>query len=168
MVFFLFLLSLVRTGDHKTPANMLGFNLSRNIKEGDKYGGPVFEAFGHKIGFLGTFFSLDLKWWYMVQCFKSPHNEDEEVLLSRHLMAKSWDGTEEVLGQCSLGTVLGRCILGTVPKKFWDSAVLGQFWDGAVLGQCSLGTVPKMFWDSAVLGQSWDGALLGQCSLGPS
>ena len=97
---------------------------------------------------------------------------EEEVLLSRHLVAKSWDSTEEVLGryglgtvvlgQCSLGTALGRCNLGTV--RSWDSAVLAQWsWDSAVLGQWS--------WDSTVLGQwSWYSSLetvvMGQYSLG--
>ena len=57
---------------------------------------------------------------------------------------KSWDSTEEVLGQCSLGTALEQCSLGTV---------LGQCSLGTVLGRCSLGTV---------LGQSSRGTVLGQ------
>ena len=78
-----------------------------------------------KIGFLGKFL-LELKWWYTVQWFKSPHNEEEEILLSRHLVTS----------------------LGTVPKKTWDSAVWGLSWGSAVLGQSwdSLGTVQS--WDS--------------------
>ena len=73
---------------------------------------------------------------------------------------KSWDSTEEVLGQCSLGTVLEQCSLGTVQS--WDGAVMGQSWTRAVLVRS---------WDSAVLGQwglktvhSWDGAVLGHWS----
>ena len=79
-------------------------------------------------------FLLELKWWYTVQWFKSPHNEKEEVLLSRYLVAKYCDSTEEVMGQCSHGIVLVRCSLGTVQSK--DSG-LGtvQSWDSTVLGQ---------------------------------
>ena len=61
---------------------------------------------------------------------------------------KSWDSTEEVLGQCSLGTVLEQCSLGTV---------LGQSRDGAVLGQS---------WARAVLVRSWDSTVLGRYGLG--
>ena len=53
----------------------------------------------------------------------SPHNEEEEILLSRHLVTS----------------------LGSVPKKSWDIAVWGRSWSSTVLGQsgekCSLGTV---------------------------
>ena len=112
------------------------------------------------------------------------HNQEVEILLSRHLVAKSWDSTEEVLGQYGLGTVvLGRSWDSAVLGQSWDSAVLGRSWDSAVLGQYSRGTVQS--WDSdlgrvvmgqyslvtVVLGQwSWDSGLgtmvLGQYSLG--
>ena len=93
-----------------------------------------------KIGILGKFL-LELKWWYTVQWFKSPHNEEEEILLSRHLVTS----------------------LGTVSKKSWDSAVLGQFWDGAVLGQRSLGTTQS--WDTS-LGTVILGVWSWECGLG--
>ena len=133
------------------------------------------------IGILGKFL-LELKWWYKVQWFKNPHNE-EEILLSRHLVTslgtvskKSWDSA--VLGHYSLGTVLGRCSLGTVLGQSSFGTILGQYslvtvrsWDSAVLGQRSHGTVQS--WDTGfgtvVLGQwSWDSGLgtvvLGQWS----
>ena len=101
-----------------------------------------------KIGFLGKFL-LELKWWYTVQWFKSPHNEEEEILLSRHLVTS----------------------LGIVPKKSWDSAVWGRSWDGAVLGQSWARSVLVRSWDSTLLGryglgtvQSWDGAVVGHWS----
>ena len=82
-----------------------------------------------KIGFLGKFL-LELKWWYTVQWFKSPHNEEEEIL--------------QVLGQYrrSLGTVKSGDGLGAVQS--WDGAVLGQSWARAVLVRSwdsGLGTV---------------------------
>ena len=88
---------------------------------------------------------------------------------------KSWDSTEEVLGQSwavqscnsletvqsweSLGPEQSWYGLGTVQS--WDGTVLGQC-SSAVLGQCSLGTVRS--WNTGlgtvVLGQwSWDSAL---------
>ena len=61
---------------------------------------------------------------------KSPHNEEEEILLSRHLVTS----------------------LRTVPKKSWDIAVWGRSWSSTVLGRCGRGGV--------VLGQwSWDTGL---------
>ena len=82
---------------------------------------------------------------------------------------KSWDSTEEVLGQCSLGTVLGQCSLGTVLGQ-WS---LGKSWDGAVLGRCSLWTVqswdslrPEQSWYGLGTVHSWDGTVLGQCTPG--
>ena len=121
----------------------------------------------NKVGFFWKTFLQELKGRYQVQWFKSPDYEEEEFLLSRHFFAKSWDSTEEVLGQCSLGTA-----------QSWDNTVLGQYSLGTVLGQRSLGTVQS--WDSGlgtVLGhrshrtvQSWDSGLgtvnLGQYSLG--
>ena len=97
-----------------------------------------------KIGFMGNFILLELKWWYKVQWFKSPYNEEEEILLSRRLVTSH----------------------GTVPKKSWDSAVWGRSWDGAVLGRSWDIIVLGQSWDGAVLGQSWARAVLGQCSLG--
>ena len=90
-----------------------------------------------KIGFLGKFL-LELKWWYTVQWFKSPHNEKEEILLSRHLATS----------------------LGTVPKKSWDSAVWERSWSSAILGQSWDSAVLGQSWDGAVLGQSWARAVL--------
>ena len=96
---------------------------------------------------------------------------------------KSWDSTDEVLRQCSLGTVLGQCSLLTVqswdslgtvhswdslgPEQSWNGPGTVQSWDGTVLGQYSLGTVQS--WYGAVLGHwSWDSGLgtviLGQWS----
>ena len=100
------------------------------------------KLFAIKIGFLGKFL-LELKWWYTVQWFKSPHNEEEEILLSRHLVTS----------------------LGTVPKKSLDSAVWGRSWDGAVLGQSWARAVLVQSWDSTVLGRYGLGTLvLGQWS----
>ena len=90
-----------------------------------------------KIGFLGKFL-LELKWWYTVQWFESPHNEEEEILLSRHLVTSP----------------------GTVPKKSWDIAVWGRSWSSAVLGQSWDSAVLGQSWDDAVLGQSWARAVL--------
>ena len=63
---------------------------------------------------------------------KSPQNEEEEILLSRHLVTS----------------------LGTVPKKSWDIAVWGRSWSSTVLGKCSLGTVLGRCSLGTVLGQS--------------
>ena len=118
----------------------------------DRYrGGQYLKLLAIKIGFMGSFILLELKWWYKVQWFKSPYNEEEEILLSRHLVTSH----------------------GTVPKKSWDSAVWGRSWDGAVLGQSWDGAVLGQSWARAVLGQcslgtvrSWDGTVLGRYSLG--
>ena len=66
---------------------------------------------------------------------------------------ESWDSTEEVLGQCSLGTVQSWDSLGTVQS--WDSLGPEQSWYG-------LGTVQS--WESGLgtvfLGQwSWYNSL---------
>ena len=63
---------------------------------------------------------------------------------------KSWDSTEEALGQCSLGTVLEQYSHGTVLRQcsletVLGHAVLGQSWARAVL-------VRHSFW-TLVLGQ---------------
>ena len=50
---------------------------------------------------------------------KSPHNEEEEILLSRHLVTS----------------------LGTVSKKSWDIADWGRSWARAVLVRHCLGTL---------------------------
>ena len=108
-----------------------------------------------KIGFL-TKFSLELKWWYTVQWFKSPHNEEEEILLSKHLLTslgrvpkKSWNSA-----------VWGRSWSSAVLGQSWDSAVLGQSWDGAFLGQSWARAILVRSWDNTVLGHwSWDSGL---------
>ena len=101
--------------------------------QGDQY----LKLLAIKIGFLGKFL-LELKWWYTVQWFESPHNEEEEILLSRHLVTSP----------------------GTVPKKSWDIAVWGRSWSSAVLGQSWDSAVLGQSWDDAVLGQSWARAVL--------
>ena len=97
------LLVFERTGDHKIPAKKLGVSNCLKQRKGDKYRGVSILILAIKIGILGKFL-LELKWWYTVQWFKSPHNEEEEIRLSRHLVTS----------------------LGTVPKKSWDIAVWGR------------------------------------------
>ena len=69
---------------------------------------------------------------------KSPHYEEEEILLSRHLVTS----------------------LGTVPKKSWDIAVWGRSWSSTVMGQSGDSAVLGQSWDSLGTVKSWD-------SLGP-
>ena len=60
------------------------------------------------------------------------HNEEEDILLSRHLVTG----------------------LGTVPKKSWDIAFWGRSWSSTVLGQSWDSAVLGQSWDGAVLRQS--------------
>ena len=162
------LLVFERTGDHKIPAKKLRFKLPETTKGREIQGGQYLKLLAIKIGFLGKFL-LELKWWYTIQWFKSPHNEEEEILLSRHLVTslgtvpkKSWDSAvwgrswrSAVLGQSWDSAVLGQSWDSLGPEQSWYGLGTVQSWDGTVLGQCSLGTV-----------RSWDGAVLGRCRLG--
>ena len=127
-----------RTGDHKIPAEKLRVSNCLKQRKGDKYRGVSIWILAIKIGILGKFL-LELKWWYTVQWFKSPHNEEEEILLCRHLVTS----------------------LGTVPKKSWDIAVWGRSWNSAVLGHSWDSAVLGQSWDGAVLGQVLDQSSLG-------
>ena len=95
-----------------------------------------------KIGFLGNFFTRA----QVVVHGTSVRQRRGRNPTIQTLGDKSWDSTEEVLGQCCLGTVLEQCSPGTV---------LGQCSLGTVLGRCNLGTV---------LGQSSLGTVLGHWS----
>ena len=100
--------------------------------------------FGQEDRDFAKFFLLELKWWYTVQRFKRPHNEEEEILLSRHLVTS----------------------LGAVPNKSWDIAIWGRSWSSTVLGQSWDSRVLGQSGHGAVLGQSWTRAVLVRHSLG--
>ena len=104
-----------------------------------------------KIGFLGNFFTRAQMVVHSTVVQESRQQRGRNPTIQT-LGDKSWDNTEEILGQCSLGTVMEQFILGTV---------LGQYSLGTVLGQCSLRTVSgQSSLGSVVLGQwSWDSGL---------
>ena len=91
-----------------------------------------------KIGFLGNFFTRAQVVVHGTVVQESPQRRGRNPTIQT-LGDKSWDSTEEVLGQCSLGTVLEQCSLGTV------------------LGRCSLG--PEQSWYGLGTIQSWDTGL---------